>query len=176
MNLIDTTYFGKYPLLITSSLDFGAGTSQSQDTERLQKLTDLITYHQPNYLRDLLGVKLRDALLSGLAEEPILAKWTDLKAQIVDTVNFLSPLANYVYFFYQNPSLKTDSGEVVTEVDNMQTGDVWAAQVPVWNDMVKSNYVILAWLDEHAEDYEDYQPEDTAELSEVYHLINRLGI
>jgi hypothetical protein len=105
-----------------------------------ERLDYFITKYEKEFLRDLLGVALYNAFVAGLAEDPIAAKWTNLKSGcsytgqdgraavwrgIVETLvepvtavgdtpavagEYQSMIANYVYYWYMRNGATQSSG------------------------------------------------------------------
>lgn len=146
--ILDTSYF-YIPIEIPQiSTDAVANT-----------VTRMISIYEPEFLTLLLGKDLYDAFKAGLTEDPVPAKWTDLKNKlfITDPVK-ISPAANYVYFktMRQLATASTGSGE-----KNLVDGDSSSASSQkkvkeAWNEMVKMNEDIINWLDENEDTYPDW--------------------
>jgi hypothetical protein len=154
MSLIDVTFFEYEPLYIPMSDDAGSGVSKLLDVKRKAQINNLITRKETEYLKYILGIDLYNAFMAGLEEDPIAEKWTDLASILCDSINKLSPIANYVYFFYLDPSKMTDVGLATSKVDNMELVNPITKQVEIWNEMVDMNTEIVNWLEAKSEIYE----------------------
>lgn len=155
MFVIDATYLVNDPVCIPNFGNTGAGFSQSTDTNRTDRINKFITRYESIYLKLLLGTELYDSFKTGIAVTPTpLAKWTDLKAKLANATDKISPIANYVFFFYLNPNKLTDGGVVVPKNDDMSQGNTKNLQRIVWNEMVELTEEVYEWLLENSDTYE----------------------
>lgn len=140
-NIIDHTYFVR---------DLGIG--QGEDTTVQSNLTTFIDKYEQRYLLDLFGYRFKKLYDEGItANTPkyisirdgveytnirygILDKWRGFK----DATNKISPIANYVYYWYERDQISKTMGDgefinrnekklAVSPADKMQRA---------WNEMV----------------------------------------
>jgi hypothetical protein len=120
-NLIDKTYFWgelKIPGL--------------SDPENEAELNLFISQYQQEFLTRLLGEPLA-LLFPGI-----------LKSYIIDDTRKLSPLANYVFFYYQknNATFSTAAGEKNLLTPNTSIADDRPKTINAWNKMVGMNQIV----------------------------------
>jgi hypothetical protein len=155
MKIIDITYFQFNPLLIPNSGNAGSGVSLGLDKKKKAELENEISRYEAKYLKSVLGLDLYAAFDAGLKETTVEAKWTDLSAHLADTVNLISPIANYAYFFYVGkPAIFTDAGAAIGKLDNQTRVSNVCLQVNAWNDAVSLNRELLTWLIDNRLTYE----------------------
>jgi len=154
MTLIDKTYFQVEPLYIPNAVNNTPGIAQKTKADKDSYIDLLIVRREKEYLKELLGLDLYTLFMAGLAEVSVAQKWVDLKAQIVDETNKISPIANYVYFFYLRQQKTTDVGIVRPKVENAEIVSSAYKQCDTWNDMVELNYEICQWLIDNSTTYE----------------------
>ena len=137
------------------------------------ELAAFIAVHEKVALRDILGDDLYTAYQSGLSTSPIPPRITALKAQLVDATAKTSPLANYVWYKWQqtHQQITTAQGDRATVSDNLTTSYATELYVSVWNEMVDALADFYDWLGDNIADYPEYD-------GTVFNLkyINALGI
>lgn len=166
MNYLTKAYF-KGEILIPNLIE------SVQDDYIVKELYAFIAFREPEFLIKVMGQDLYDEFIAGLIANPVLAKWTNLKTQIYWTQNvkvsendqvgetyYLSPAANYVYFYYMKNSktISTGAGEVKVAGQGMVYVPNKEKQLNAWNGMAKSVKVIRQWIEEHRSDYPDFDP------------------
>jgi hypothetical protein len=176
--ILDETYFAYEPLHIPFAEASGVGVSKLLDTKKKEQVLNTIATRELQFLKELLGKDLRDAFLAGLNDDPIEQKWIDLRDKIYDSANKISPVANYVYYFYIDPTKMTDVGIAIAKSDNLINVSPLIRQVEVWNDMADLNLEIVEWLDENSDVYEiddiEYPRDNWAKDYGILDYINRL--
>jgi hypothetical protein len=156
MTLIDNTYFSIEPLYIPNAGTNTAGISQKLTSDKTLEVNRLIVKREKEYLVKMLGTKIYDLFIAGLAATPTIdQKWLDLRDKFVDSTNKLSPIANYCYCFYLRNMPTTDLGIVVPKVENATLLSPATKIADVWNDMVQQNYELCQWLVDNCDTYED---------------------
>jgi|SRR5215217_188880 len=127
---------------------------------------DFIKVYEPQFLTLLLGKDLYKDFTDGLALDPVPQKWQDLKALLIDTDLKVSPIANYVYWFYmKNSNTRTGGiGEVKPNAENAQTVNNLDKRVYVWNEMV-------SWVWQNADELKTYHDDDI-ETDKPWFVIN----
>lgn len=176
--ILNETYFQYEPLHIPFAEASGIGVSKNLDAKRKSQLLHTIAVRELQFLKELLGKDLRDAFLAGLEEDPVEQKWTDLKNQLYNDTDKISPVANYVYYFYLDPVKITDIGAVIPKSDGVMSVSPLIRQVEIWNDMADLNLDIVEWLDENSDVYEvndiEYPRENWVKEYGLLDYINRL--
>ena len=169
MNLIDHTYF--VDLLWLGDLN----TATPQGEARKSKLTAAITRHQPVFLAEVFGKELRDAFLAGIDETTPEARWTALRNELVDSINKLSPLANYVWFklWQESQVLATQSGDKAVSDGVLTPSPNTAKAFSTWNAMCATLDGFNDWLEYHVADYPEW---DGSGRYWYYHRMNEAGI
>ena len=152
MSLIDVTYF--------FDEIFIAGLENTIDTTSV-KITGFIKKYEARYLNKFMGKIMYDEFMAGLLVNPIPPKWIDLKNQLADSDTLESPIANYVYFWYQE-NLVTNSvgiGETKPKSENSNLASVLQKQMRSWNEMVRFTYKVQEFIQKNSTDYPDFNPE-----------------
>ena len=150
-NLITYEYFVNDPLKIPNIS--GTGTIP----EALQAaVTRYITQYEKKFLRRLLGDDLYDAMIANTAPTP---RWVTLKAQLVNSTDKISPIANYVWYYYQkqNQVVITQSGDKKTSEANMSALINGGKYMEVWNQMVSDAEDFYDWLEDNAATYPEWE-------------------
>lgn len=107
-----------------------AGTDSDVTSANLDAF---IAKYEPKVLRMLLGPVLYGELVAGLADEPILEKWSDLKSTVTPII------ANYVYYWYIRDQVTqtTGVGNVKPSTENGNISGDGLKQVRAWNEMAE---------------------------------------
>lgn len=132
--------------------------AQITETSVRNDITSLIPKYADELIELLLGKPLYDAYVAGMLEVGPPAQWTALDNKIYDENNFLSPAANYVYWYYQRnlATQTTGTGEKLMKTENsVSVGNGPKAKL-MWNDMVKQNKKIIAFIKSNLVDYPQY--------------------
>lgn len=160
---------------------------QGSQPEVIASVNKFIAKYEKRYLILLLGDDLYNQFVSGLLVGPVDQKWTDLKNAIVDTVDKVSPISNYVYFYFQRNEVTqtVGAGEATPDLMNGITASKLDKTRRAWNEMVSLNRVFLHWMQMHAVDYGfvdplcHYYPLNERHLFEkrraLYQVINALN-
>lgn len=167
---LTTSYFVGELIIPNLTSTTAAGTAN------IAELQWFINTYEKEFLKYLLGDNLYDEFVAGIAVAEPLAKWTNLKNQIYDGTNFISPAAGYVYFFFRRNrfTITMGSSEVKPLHENGETVGHAAKQVMAWNNMVKQCEDIWEWLEEstQAAIYTTYSDEFHGYLTRI----NEFGI
>lgn len=125
--LIDATYFVGEILVANASTQAVA-----------PNLTVFINKYETKFLKQLLGDALYAEFTSGLGEDPIPPKWQELKNLLVDTAAKTSPIANYIYYWYQRDQVvKTVGvGQAKPAAENATITTGGEKFTRAWNEMV----------------------------------------
>lgn len=162
MSIIDQTYFEKRLLAIPNL-----------DKEYVsENLDNFIEEYEDAYLDTMLGTKLKNQFIAGLAVLPTPDQiWLDLlngKEYDISGITYrwqgfnndkkLSPIADYVFckFTTDNQFLNTGVSDSKPAIEN---GTVIAPHYRtgrVWNEMVKLNHDLIRFLQEFESDYPDW--------------------
>lgn len=131
-NFIDTTYFIAELNIPSSSLPIAES---------------FIPKYEKQYLIKLLGITLYDEFIAGLGAGTIDPIWTNLKNQIVDSVNKISPIANFVYYYFLDDSVQTtvQIGMASANAENASMVSAIDKQVRGWNEMSHCSRQIYTW-------------------------------
>ena len=163
--------------LITSSYFWGdlhiAGLSNTLDSN-VAVFNRYVAKYENEYLTKLLGTILYGEFLLGLANPSPLAKWTDLRGKLLDSVLLVSPIANYVYYHYMRNlnTITSQIGEVKPNSENSINASNVHKQVRAWNEMVRLNVKIDTFLTDNNTVYTTYEQDYT----ELFELINSLNL
>lgn len=168
--IVDASFF--YGPLNIEGLMANSGADFTQAA--IQKgLQQFIERYEVQYLVRLLGRKLglEFANYLGKEEKEPEARWDNLLARLVPMPR-VSPIANYVYFYYVrgNQVHATSLGATETNSDN-KVVSCDPLIIPAWNGMVDMNRAIHSYLEAHEGEYEGF-----ATSYELLEKINILGI
>ena len=155
--IIDVTYFINEIViqdLETSGSQTGAGAMLAQG--RNEAMNMFIAKYESEFLKKLLGKELADAFRAGLKEDPISEKWGKLKSLLIDEELKISPIANYVYYWYKRnaSSTSTSLGEVKANQSYAINVSEANKMVRAYNEMcdqIEEFHSLIVWLD-----YGDY--------------------
>jgi hypothetical protein len=149
---IDTTYFVGEILIpnLTGVSPVIAGN--------VEEVTRFIKKYEPDYLLNVLGEELYDALKTGLAANPIEAKWTVLKNKFINADIPASPIAGYVYFHVMRDRFTTTTA--LGEVENAAENSINALNsykiASAYNEAVREGKKIRSWLSENTSTYPEF--------------------
>lgn len=131
--------------------------AQVTEASVTNNLAWFIIKHSVEFMRLLLGDVLYEAFEAGMVPSPA-AKWTTLNGKIFDSVNKISPVANYVYWYYQRHIATETSGkgEIVVKVEHTVPVSSAVKVKLAWNEMVKMNKKILTFIEANPADYPEY--------------------
>jgi hypothetical protein len=117
-----------------------------------------INTYEPAFLNEVLGYEFATAFVDGLAEDPVLQKWTDLK----DGALFIEPSTNqqtkwpgisnsiayYVYYHLRKDDsvTTTSAGDSVSRAENASMVSSARKMTIAWNQMVKWNRIMWQYL------------------------------
>lgn len=168
--IVDASFF--YGPLNIEGLMANSGADFTQAA--IQKgLQQFIERYEVQYLIRLLGNKLglEFANYLGKEEKEPEARWDNLLSELVP-MPCVSPVANYVYFYYVrgNQVHATSIGATVTNSDNRITS-CDSLIIPAWNEMVEMNRAVHSWLEGHKDEYAGFETHH-----ELLEKINRLGV
>lgn len=146
----DSTYF-------VADLYIDGATVGQFDNAELSKASELarqIAIFEPDILKQILGTDLYAEYLA--SETTATPAWTEFKAKLWDATNFVSPVANYVFFRYWPTYCirATGAGAFLSVKEDVTTVSVADKQRMVWNSMVPMLVEFFDWLDENRADYE----------------------
>ncbi len=178
--------------LINSSYFIGERNIPNTLYPEVSSLIDhLISEHQEEYLTSLMGYELFKLFEAGLLVTPTPdQKWLDIKngvaftgldgrakkwAGFVNATTLLSPIADYVYYWYsRNNSTQTAAmGEVQSKNENSSNVSSAGKQVRAWNDMVAKNKLLNEFLQVNYSTYPEFQQHSGAR--ELRNLLIRIN-
>ncbi|CAB4126490.1 hypothetical protein UFOVP74_44 [uncultured Caudovirales phage] len=126
-------------------------------------LNDIIAVRELEYLKKVMGLKLYRAFMEGLSADTPDARWTDIKngCDFTDECgnlrewsgfvnsNKISPIANYVYYWYlrNQQTFTSGGGEKTSESQNAADADPILKFMRAWNagaDMTLTLQMLLA--------------------------------
>ncbi len=137
------------------------------------------------YFEKMFGLSIADDFLIGIEQNPIEQKWEDLlngvsgKWRGFKNDLKISPLANYVYFYYNFDlySFSVGTGEVIPENENSRRYFNYSKLCKVWNDMVDMNYELSKFLNENYKTYNIYHSSSCgATTNELFEYKNSLNL
>jgi len=153
MSLIDSSYFHG-PLVIPNLGSSGFAASSLGD-----RLNGFIDFYEASLLKSLLGETLYSEFINGLEADDPLDKWLDLKDQLVDEENLLSPIASWVYYHSRRTmaTLSTGIGEIIPATENGSMTDLNFKLVSAWNDTRAGIMKVIEFLVDNFDDYPDWE-------------------
>lgn len=147
------------------------------EVANLKALNTFIAKYEPLFLKDLLGSDLYAAYAAGIAVTPTPdAKWTALKGKIFTLIGtapaptyYLSPAANYIYFFFQRnqASQTVANAEIQTKQENAIVVSQAQKMIDAWNSMANDIVTIREWIEDNLTDYPEYLTSDKGNLSHI---------
>lgn len=147
-----------------------ANTAQADVASDLQIF---INDYEAEFLKLLLGETLYTDFIAGLGDDPILAKWTDLKEKIGVTT-----IANYIYWFYMrdNNTQTVAMGETKGKSANAGAALPDEKIIRAWNEMVKNCYSVVEFIVSKPDHYGTYYIENFYYLGWLNHHCQRPDI
>src|SRR5690349_3824485 len=128
MPLIDHTYFiGEINIPNTNEINVS------------ELVNHFILKYEEKYLIELLGETLYTQFKEGLLLEPIPGEWVMLRNALISESPKLSPIANYVYYYWQKDGVTqtTGIGEVVSKSENSVRVSPANKVRSAWSEMVE---------------------------------------
>lgn len=169
--LIDKSYFiGE--ILIPNLSSIGSGGSQAISKANDDLLQVFIRKYEKLFLLSLLGPSLYEGLKKGFEAKE--EKWMALAEQLADSENHISPIANYVYYwFIRNKITETAGiGEVIGKANNAVMVSPEIKMVRAWNEMVDLVNEIVRWIDERKTMYPAVCPDFKADIFYKINMFN----
>jgi len=148
--VIDYTYFQTPPVAIPNiALTPGPYLARKEELDRY------ILIYEKKYLREMLGDTLYDLFVAG----PAVERFVTMMAQLRDTDNKISPIANYVYVRYMQDTQKvtTSSGDKETQSPGMINQVNSQKYSSIINDMITMSEDLYDWISDNASDYPEWE-------------------
>lgn len=163
--LIDKSYFTG-EIVIPNLESCGAGISQSISNANSELLNKFIMKYEYLFLTKLLGGTLCGEFMRGVGAEDVEDRWIALKNMIVHDTAKVSPIANYVYYWYlRNEETKTTGiGEVVGQANNAVVIGSCTKLSRAWNEMVDYLTGIISFVDTNRSVYQNFCPDYKADI------------
>lgn len=136
-------------MLIDASYFIGELDIPNTDTLPVQEnLAIFINKYERKFLRTILGNVLYAQYIAGLTEDPVDPKWTALQDQLRDVTTKVSPISNYIYFFFVRDKTIYNSGTGTqqAEGENSTKADSKIKTVRAWNEMNELSFEIHKFL------------------------------
>ena len=142
--IIDGTFFKGITAIDGLNLETGAPSVSRQ--AMVGFLNSFIETYEREYLSLVLGRKMCRQFVDYLNSdtETKVDKWDKLKAFLVR--GGVSPIANYVFFFFVRRNDAHVSSTGVVGDSTKDKADASVVQIPAWNEMVEMNLDILDFL------------------------------
>ena len=146
MSTIDSTYFHDQLNIpnINSTSDLG--------DELRAELIRYINVFEPQYLKLLFGNDFYDLFVQGIENDE--ARMLTLQSKLIDEDLLLSPIANYVFFYYAKVKkemvfgVRDDAGNYTLNGVNHLT--------EVWNDLSEKSLLIYEFLKDNRSTYPEF--------------------
>ena len=145
--LINEEYF-KGEIVIPNLNSVGNGISSQIASSNLVLLLSFIDKYEKRFLVSLLGRCCADEFYKEIEKGELSGKWLDLKNKLVDETLKISPIANYVYYWYRrnDVSITTGIGEMETDSDNSVRVSSALKMCRAWNEMVEWVIDTRVWM------------------------------
>lgn len=145
--LINEEYF-KGEIVIPNLNSVGNGISSQIASSNLELLLSFIDKYEKRFLVSLLGRCCADEFYKEIEKGELSGKWLDLKNKLVDEPLKISPIANYVYYWYRrnDVSITTGIGEMETDSDNSVRVSSALKMCRAWNEMVEWVIDTRVWM------------------------------
>lgn len=146
MAIIDSTYFHDQLNIpnINSTTDLG--------DELRAELVRYINVFEPQFLKMLFGNDFYDLFIQGVDNDE--ARMLTLQSKLIDEDLLLSPIANYVFFYYAKVKkemvfgVRDDAGNYTLNGVNHLT--------EVWNDLSEKSLLIYEFLKDNRSTYPEF--------------------
>lgn len=146
MSIINSTYFHDSLNIpnINSTTDLG--------DELRAELVRYINVFEPQFLKLLFGNDFYDLFIQGIENDE--ARMLTLQSKLIDKDLLLSPIANYVFFYYAKVKkemvfgVRDDSGSYTLNGVNHLT--------EVWNDLSENSLLIYEFLKDNRSTYPEF--------------------
>ena len=145
--LINEEYF-KGEIVIPNLNSVGNGISSQIASSNLELLLSFIDKYEKRFLVSLLGRCCADEFYKEIEKGELSGKWLDLKNKLVDETLKISPIANYVYYWYRrnDVSITTGIGGMETDSDNSVRVSSALKMCRAWNEMVEWVIDTRVWM------------------------------
>ena len=145
--LINEEYF-KGEIVIPNLNSVGNGISSQIASSNLELLLSFIDKYEKRFLVSLLGRCCADEFYKEIEKGELSGKWLDLKNKLVDETLKISPIANYVYYWYRrnDVSITTGIGEMETDSDNSVRVSSALKMCRAWKEMVEWVIDTRVWM------------------------------
>ena len=145
--LINEEYF-KGEIVIPNLNSVGNGISSQIASSNLELRLSFIDQYEKRFLVSLLGRCCADEFYKEIEKGELSGKWLDLKNKLVDETLKISPIANYVYYWYRrnDVSITTGIGEMETDSDNSVRVSSALKMCRAWNEMVEWVIDTRVWM------------------------------
>lgn len=169
--LISTSYFDGTGLFTVSNVDQNITTNEGNYT----RLIACIKGFERELMYKTIGKTLYDALIVGLTGTPE-SKWTTLAAQLRNSTELLSPIANYIYVrqWQREQRQHTESGDVVLSGNGLINDANLPEICQIWNQMVNWLIDFQTWFFQNESNYTEW--DGTAYIWTKNDYMNILGI
>lgn len=114
-----------------------------------------ITKYEKEYLKMVMGEALYDEFVTGIAAGSPEAKWTELKAQLWDSTNYVSPVAAYIWA-RQRQARVTQSSQMGEQKANVENGAVVSSDrkmIDAYNYAMSEGYLVAQWIQDRSTTY-----------------------
>lgn len=175
MSFLEDTYF-RGELLIPNLHTFSGPSAVNNVIAAQQKLLDIfISKYEKKFLTELLGYDLYEKFVKETHESDIkdvLPEWKMLKNKLFNSKEWISPAANYVYYWYMANNMSSTSGigEVRALTNNAELTSPIPKMIKAWNEMVDMNKEFEMWIVNN--NVYDYRHID----SDLFYKLNVFGI
>ena len=172
--IINETFF--HGVIKIDGIFLGVGTPEATTSATIGMLSSYIEQFEPEYLIELFGGEMArlfmDYVYNEAEDKVAVERWDNLKDQLVFGLSArpISPIAEYVYYYYVNGRQKSATSEGVTIQQNKPSNPTQEC-VSAWNRMVKANERIGIWIQENKSTYPEWRKDEN-----VFRYINLLGI
>ena len=150
-----------------------SGTSHPAVTSNLADLNWFIAKYEPVFLKEIMGETMYAEFVAGLAVGSPAAKWTELRDQLWDSTNKISPVAAYIWYAYRQNNVTQSGafGETTANTENASVSSSKRKLIDAWNTAYKGAFSVFEWIEERLTTYTTYDGDKSK-----FYTLNDFGI
>ena len=155
--ILSYQYFTTGRVRISGLSDSDSNLSGVSDS-KTSLLNSYIDATEKQILKQFLGDDLYDAFIEGLDTDPVPARWTSLKNQLIDSTNYTSPLTAFVFFKWMrdHTTNNIEDGQFTKEGYSINESML----IDLWNEAVDDMEDVFDWLVDNNADYPEWEGGD----------------
>lgn len=152
--IIDYTYFIDALLIPNADATGYVGGAMQNQVQRY------IARYELDFCKELLGDDLGSEFYTAITGTNPATKWTNLRNKLRDSTNKISPIANYVWYYWYRDQVRqrTGLGDGMSQGQNITIDVNRNRVVDNWNEMVRLDTVFSDWMQDNIATYPTYAP------------------